>query len=81
MRFTSRSMSDSFNPAGREMSKSHLLGFNTSVTSSQALLVNESSEVLRNFYGHPSQNSSRNLFFVYQRLNVAFARTHVAFRK
>ena len=63
MRFTSRSRSDNFHSARREMSKSYFPGIDTSTTSSKALLVDESGDFMSDFYGHPSRNSSRNLFF------------------
>jgi glycerol kinase len=61
MRFTSPSRSENFHSAEREMSKSYFPGIDTSTTSSQALLVDESGNVMSNFYGHPSRNSSQNL--------------------
>jgi hypothetical protein len=61
MRFTSRSGSDNFHSAEREMSKSYFPGIDTSTTSSKALLADESGDVMSDFYGYPSRNSSQNL--------------------
>ena len=64
MRFTSRSMSDNFYSARREMSKSYFPGIDTSTTSSKAMLIDEHGDVMSDFYGLPSRNSSRNLLLL-----------------
>lgn len=73
MRFTSRSRSENFHSASREMSKSHFLRIDTSATSGKALLVDESGVVMSDLYCHRSQNTSRSLFLLWQPLIVVFA--------
>ena len=81
MRCTSRSRSDNFHSARREMSKSYFPGIDPSKTSSKALLGDESGDVVRDFHGHLSRNSSRNLLLLWPSLMVAFAVTYVTLGK
>lgn len=68
MQFTSRSRSDCLQSARRKMSKSYFRGFDTSTTSSKALLVDESGDLMSDFHGDPSLNSSLNLLLLLQSL-------------
>jgi hypothetical protein len=49
MRFTSRSKSDNFHSAEREMSKPNFPGIDTSTTSSKVLLADESGDAMSDF--------------------------------
>jgi hypothetical protein len=73
MQFTSRSMSDNFHSGRREMSRSYFPGNDTSQTSGRALLIDEHSDFMSAFDGHPSRNSSRSPLLLWQPLIVAFA--------
>ena len=64
MRFTSRSKSDNFHFASREMSKSYFLRIDASATPGKELLVDESSVATGDYCGHPSPNSSWNLLLL-----------------
>jgi hypothetical protein len=61
MRFTFRSTSDNFHSARREMSKPNFPGIDTFTTSSKALLIDERGDMMIDFCGLPSRNSSQNL--------------------
>src|SRR6266511_2975114 len=73
MRFTSRSRSDNFHSAEREMSKPNIPGIDSSTTSSEVLLADESGDTMNDFYGNSSRNSSRSLFLLRQPLIVVLA--------
>jgi hypothetical protein len=61
MQFTFRSMSHNLHSARREIGKPNFPGIDTFTTSSKALLIDERCDMMIDFCGLPSRNSSQNL--------------------